>query len=68
MHVICVGGIDGPNTQKSTCYWCRSGFQVIQTNGRQSGRKEISGFVEKGYNLIIAGRESIDYNDEWFQE
>ena len=65
MHVICVGKIDtDPILRKALAIGADQAFRV-DTNPVDANHvaREISDFVkDKEYNLIIAGRESIDYN------
>ena len=65
MHVICVGKIDtDPILRKALAIGADQAFRV-NTNPVDANQvaREISDFVkDKEYNLIIAGRESIDYN------
>tara|TARA_B100000963_G_scaffold192101_1_gene167187 strand:- start:1629 stop:2375 length:747 start_codon:yes stop_codon:yes gene_type:complete len=65
VHVICVGGIDtDPILRKSLAIGADQAFRV-DTNPLEANQvaREISDFIkDKEYNLIIAGRESIDYN------
>tara|TARA_B100001989_G_scaffold236759_1_gene198920 strand:- start:163 stop:909 length:747 start_codon:yes stop_codon:yes gene_type:complete len=65
VHVICVGGIDvDPILRKALAIGADQAFRVdTKPMDANQVAKEISDLVkEKGYNLIIAGRESIDYN------
>ena len=65
VHVICVGGIDtDPILRKALAIGADHAFRV-DTNPMDANQvaREISDFIEdKEYSLIIAGRESIDYN------
>ena len=65
VHVICVGKIDtDPILRKALAIGADQAFRV-DTNPVDANQvaREISDFVkDKEYNLIIAGRESIDYN------
>ena len=65
VHVICVGEIDTePILRKALAIGADHAFR-IDTNPIDANQvaREISHFVkDKEYNLIIAGRESIDYN------
>ncbi len=65
VHVISVGGVDtDPILRKALAIGADQAFRV-DTNPTDANQvaKEISDFVkDKEYNLIIAGRESIDYN------
>ena len=65
VHVICVGKIDtDPILRKALAIGADQAFRV-NTNPVDANQvaREISDFVkDKEYNLIIAGRESIDYN------
>ena len=65
VHVICVGEIDtDPILRKALAIGADQAFR-IDTNPIDANQvaREISHFVkDKEYNLIIAGRESIDYN------
>ena len=65
VHVICVGGIDtDPILRKALAIGADQAFRVdTKPMDANQVAKEISDLVkEKEYNLIIAGRESIDYN------
>ena len=65
VHVICVGGIDtDPILRKALAIGADQAFRV-DTNPMDANQvaREISDFIEDTeYSLIIAGRESIDYN------
>ena len=65
VHVICVGGIDtDPILRKALAIGADQAFRV-DTNPIDANQvsREIFDFIaDKEYNLIIAGRESIDYN------
>ena len=65
VHAICVGGINtDPILRKVLAIGADQAFRVDSNpiDANQVAR-EIYGFVnDKEYNLIIAGRESIDYN------
>ncbi len=65
LHVICVGGIDtDPILRKALAIGADEAFRV-NTNPMDANQvaREIFDFIGgKEYNLIIAGRESIDYN------
>ncbi|MFL2590485.1 MAG: electron transfer flavoprotein subunit beta/FixA family protein [Flavobacteriaceae bacterium] len=65
VHAICVGGINtDPILRKVLAIGADQAFRV-DSNPMDANQvaREISGFVNgKEYNLIIAGRESIDYN------
>lgn len=65
VHVISVGGVGtDPILRKALAIGADQAFR-IDTNPMDANQvaSEISGFVnDKEYNLIIAGRESIDYN------
>ena len=65
VHVICVGGIDtDPILRKALAIGADQAFRVdINPMDANQVAREISDFIEdKEYSLIIAGRESIDYN------
>ena len=65
VHVISVGGVDtDPILRKALAIGADQAFR-IDTNPMDANQvaREISDFVNnKEYHLIIAGRESIDYN------
>ena len=65
VHVISVGDVDtDPILRKALAIGADQAFRV-DTNPTDANQvaREISDFVkDKEYNLIIAGRESIDYN------
>jgi electron transfer flavoprotein beta subunit len=65
VHVICVGGIDTDSIlRKALAIGADQAFRV-DTNPIDANQvaTEISDFIrDKEYDLIIAGRESIDYN------
>ena len=65
LHVICVGEIDTePILRKALAIGADEAFRV-NTNPMDANQvaREIFDFIgNKEYNLIIAGRESIDYN------
>ena len=65
VHVISVGGVDTDSIlRKALAIGADQAFRV-DTNPMDANQvaREISDFVkDKEYNIIIAGRESIDYN------
>ena len=65
VHAICIGGIDtDPILRKVLAIGADHAFRV-DTNPMDANQvaREISDFIkDKEYSLIIAGRESIDYN------
>ena len=65
VHVISVGGVDtDPILRKALAIGADQAFR-IDTNPMDANQvaREISDFmINKEYHLIIAGRESIDYN------
>ena len=65
VHVICVGKTDtDPILRKALAIGADQAFRV-ETNPVDANQvaREISDFIkDREYNLIIAGRESIDYN------